>query len=241
MLKTPLALGFAAAAILLCSPSAFAARKLSRCDFDKDGRRDQVEIVKGRRARIRLSKSQRLKVVRFRGKFKFFRCADLNGDGRDEILSYKRKVKVSTSNFTVFYVFGKALSGPKKVCAEVRDISYCEVWRAGPSRDFSSSDPRNRSTSFVTRKGCPGSFSGCLSVYNARGEVVQRMGSYARARGSYDSTHYGCWDCGSCESPQDLVEKARRRTGSPSLYIRDDNGGCVRIPDAGRCYNSSHC
>ena len=110
-----------------------------------------------------------------------------------------------------------------------------------PSHEFSSADPRSRSTSLIARRGCPGSFNGCIAVFDKEGNQVHSLGDYNNTLSQYDSRHYGGFGCGDRKSADAVGKEALANTGSQEVYLRDDDNICVKVPNADRCCFSSEC
>jgi hypothetical protein len=224
---------------LICASDALAFQLLEGCDFNRDQAPDEVQVLRRRRARIQLSGSGRIMIQRFGRPFARFECADLNGDGRHEILAYPRRIHGQKAEPTAYYLFGKPKSKLDQVCRTVRELQSCEIWKAITTPHIA--DQRKVSTSFITRSGCAGIFPECIEVFDRLGEPIHTIGQYFPTLSPYDSRHYGCWGCGDCRASGEIADEAQRETGSASIYLRDRAGACVRVPDAGTCYNSSEC
>lgn len=135
----------------------------------------------------------------------------------------------------------KAPQGLSEVCRSTRALRSCEIWKARASGHIPGSDPRSSSTSFIALRGCPGTYSSCIPVYDKNGNKIHSLGEYPNSISSYDSRHYGGSGCGDGKSPSRVADEARANTGSPEVYVKDSDGVCVRVPNAGVCYNSSEC
>lgn len=129
--------------------------------------------------------------------------------------------------------------GLSAVCTAVREIQECEIWKSIASRHIS--DQRKNSTSWISERGCPGKFAGCIPVYDSAGTQIHSLGQYFPTGSEWDNRHYGCHDCGDCKRASTVASDARANTGSPEVYLRDNAGVCVRIPNANSCVNSSAC
>ena len=91
----------------------------------------------------------------------------------------------------------------------------------------------------IARRGCPGSFNGCIDVYDREANKVHSLGEYPNSISAYDSRHYGGYGCGDRKTPDQVGKEARANTGSPEIYLKDDQGLCVRVPNADLCCFSS--
>lgn len=130
--------------------------------------------------------------------------------------------------------------GLSKVCPKVRAVGRLEVWKSIASDEFSNSDPRKRSTSFIVRLGGTRPSTSCLNVYDKSGASIHRLGIYQPA-GNYAARYYGGWGCGDKQSAGSVASRASAKTKSPEVFVKVNSRTCVRIPNANRCVNSTAC
>jgi hypothetical protein len=201
------------------------AAPITECDFDEDGTFDNVQIVENSRAVVTFSADSSTETVRFGQRFRSYSCVDRNDDGAPEIIA--RKTVDGRVVREVFYVVGKPSGGGiNKVCRSVRELQRCEIWKSMASHHIT--DQRASSTSFITTRGCPGFYSGCISVYDGDGNQIHSMGQYFPTGVSYDNRHYGCHGCGDCKRASSVASSARANTGSSAVYLKDSAGNCAR-------------
>lgn len=226
------------AASLWGTTSAVAA-PITECDFDLDGTFDTVEIIENRRALVTLSQTATQETVRFGQIFRKFSCRDRNADQAPEIIARKRNRRTKQLVSEVFYVVGEPENNLGAVCRNTRELMRCEIWKSIASHHIT--DQRASSTSFITTRGCPGGFPGCIVAYDRDGTRIHSLGEYQPTGSAYDNRHYGGHGCGDAKRASSVAAVARKNTGSDEIYLKDNNGVCVRVPDAGQCYNSSAC
>lgn len=103
------------------------------------------------------------------------------------------------------------------------------------------SDPRRFSANVLMKPGAPGPFPSCIDLVDTKGNVVSKLGLYARGAG-WAARYYGGFGCGSGTplSGSSVANKARANTGSSNVYANSD-GVCYGPIDAAKCIGSAHC
>lgn len=209
----------------------------AKCNFDSDNQADDVTVV-GSLATIVMSKNGNTKTFTFNQAFPFWQCLDKDGNKKADTLrgSTRKNGKGRLQTKTVVKLQNKLGA----VCpAGVRELRSCEIYKSEASKHIT--DARKNSTSFIANRNCPGSYPRLITAYDKNGNEIHRMGEYLPSGSFYDSRHYGCYAGGDCKNPRSLANEARNRTGSEEIYLKDSQNFCVRVPDAGQCYNSVGC
>lgn len=125
-------------------------------------------------------------------------------------------------------------------CSSIRDLNGSDIWKTRGSDHFS--DCRRNTVGYIVAPGGQGASNSCIPVYDSKGNQIYSMGAYSPAGPPWRSRHYGCWGCSNSSlGGSSLAAAARKNTGSSTVYLGTSGQQCVRIPDAGRCYNSSSC
>lgn len=103
------------------------------------------------------------------------------------------------------------------------------------------SDVRRNTIGLILRYGSPGPYPSCLNVKDRDGNVVAKLGLYARGSG-WAARYYAGIGCGS-RTPLNgsaVATRARKNTGS-SLITFDFGNRCYGPIEANRCIGSSQC
>ena len=127
------------------------------------------------------------------------------------------------------------------LCPVVRNLVGGEIWKSKASDHLSSGDPRKNSTSLIFMRGNARPRFSCLGVYDKKGNLVHKLGSYSPPGSAYAARYYGGWGCGDKKSPGSVATTAQRNTKSKTVYVKAGDRTCIAIPDPNQCYNSSSC
>ncbi len=241
---------------LFTLPALSFAAAVTGCDFDGDNIEDTVtskgcrnntlEVFFCNELEVKLSsdKSKRKQLINFKDNisrkkkaYSNFVCEDRDEDGDTELYA-NNKLGVQER---IKEVRSKVSAGLNAVCKSTRELQGCEVWKASASTHIPGFDPRANSTSFITTRGCPGSFPSCIQAFDGNGSSIHSLGQYFPTGSAYDNRHYGGHGCGDGQRPSSIASEARKKTGSSEIFVKDSAGVCVRIPDPSRCFNSSGC
>lgn len=215
--------------IALLAQGAFAADlPLGGCDFDGDGVADRAYLSRGRSVLLESGEKARLS-----GRYSEATCADLDGDGRDEVVVTKGARRAA-------YQVGRARpAGLRGVCKSVRSLLQGEIYKSKASNHIT--DQRRLSTSFITLARTRPPKNNCLYGFARNGTLIHKLGRYFPSGALYSSRYYGGSGCGDLKSAALVASMARRAGGSPSIYLTSGTGVCAYVPDASRCYHSSGC
>jgi len=130
-----------------------------------------------------------------------------------------------------------------KVCPQVKELGSNQYKNNSPIRaqNGNNASPITRfalNPTIIFIYGNPAKL-GSANVYDGKGNYLTsgiRLGCDAPGkRGSCNSRYKG-----SERAPNDtrsVRRKAVRNTGSPAIYWRVSSTLCIRVPDAGKCYN----
>lgn len=243
-MRKTLILGLLSAAVVAVPSAALAQEDIiivnpSECQFDKDGVADTWR-TSGRRGFAGLSARGTERRISMNRAWRHFTCTDRDGDGISEIVARMVEGGERRQVLNVASTGNGALS---RVCRSVEELKSCQIWKSIQSTHISKGDPRHRGPAFITIRGCEDSFPNPLIAYAKDGKEIHRAGEYFPTGSAYDSRHYGCHGGGDCKSPVALAQEAARRNGGgdESIYLRGESGTCYRVPDPGRCFNSSAC
>ena len=233
----------AACAALVCNhvvapASAQNLVNMSACDYDDDAIADGLRLARRTVFVTLSSRPDRETRIRLKADHPALTCVDTDRDGRDEIWGLDKKGK-RIEQYNV--ARPKVASGLSGVCSSIRELQRCEVYKTKQSAHISKGDPRQRSTAFITIRGCSGTWGNPIIAFNKKGKEIHRLGEYFPTGSAYDGRHYGCFSGGDCKPPLDIVRQARAAHGTDEIWLRNEQGQCVRIPDAGVCWNSQGC
>jgi hypothetical protein len=211
---------------------------MTACDYDNDSQVDAIRLAR-RTAFVTLSSNPGSeKRIRLVSDHPALTCVDTDKDNKDELWGLNKNGK-RVKRYDV--VRSSVANGLSKVCSKVRELQRCEIYKTKQSTHISKGDPRHRSTGFITTRGCPGTWGGTIIAFDKTGAEIHRMGEYSPTGSAYDGRHYGCHGAGDCKSPLEIVKDARRAHGTDEIWLRNEQRECVRIPDAGVCWNSQGC
>jgi hypothetical protein len=127
-----------------------------------------------------------------------------------------------------------------RVCPNVQELGPNQYKNNSPIRAAGVGTPIQRfalNPTIIFIRGNPARLSRA-NVYDSAGNFLtsgQRLGCAAPGRGTCNSRYKG-----SEVAPNDTRSVRRRavaNTRSPAIFWRVANNLCIRIPDAGRCYN----
>lgn len=130
--------------------------------------------------------------------------------------------------------------GLASFCTSQRAPSSGEIWKARQSPHIPSFDRRKTSTALIYLRSVRPPSNSCLSVVDGKGNVVHKLGGYARGESLYSARFYGGSGCGDAKTPGAVASLAKRNTKSSTVYI-DVGSVCIKITDPQRCYNSVGC
>lgn len=211
----------------------------SKCDFDNDQTLETVTRPSPGRLRVQLSSNSEVKRLDVRRSTRECRCGT-RADGNGDVAEGKKKLICGRGGrqqtLQVLEPANKLLT----VCNSLRELRWCEIWKTKQSDHFSADDPRKRSTALVVRLECSSSFPNPLEVFDNRGNKIHQLGQYFPPN-AYRARFYGCYAAGDCKTPGQLVAITQNVAGTREVFLRESNGACVRVPDVGRCFNSSAC
>ena len=199
------------------------AKPLNSCTFDKG----QSAFTVSRRV-VKVG----TKLIRLRHAAKHIECADIDGDGFDEIVSRSGSKIISARMVTAAPALGA-------VCKRVRSLTRGEIYKSRASDHIN--DQRKLSTSFITLRSTTPPKNNCLYVYDKSGNLIHKLGRYFPTGTAYSSRYYGGHGCGDLKSASTVANLARSKTGSSAGYMTSGTGNCVLIPNLAACFNSSGC
>ncbi|MCB0309991.1 MAG: hypothetical protein KDD42_02070 [Bdellovibrionales bacterium] len=216
---------------------------LNQCSL-VDGQTKAIIVRPGNR--VKLPRKANRKPVKLGSRYKYFACGD-NGNSEHSIFA-----KTSEDGEMVEFNLGEEdfeerpdntgggnSNGLKAVCPKIRDLERADIYKTRGSDHFS--DCRRYTVGLIVAPGGQGISNSCIPVYDSDGTQIYSMGGYYPAGPPWRSRHYGCWGCSSSAlGGASLAAKARKNTGSETVYIKAGSQ-CIRVPDAGRCYNSVSC
>ena len=206
-------------------------RGLSSCNFSGSGLSNIVTVSGGRVVRVGSSPTIKLKL---RKRAQQIECADTNGDGIDEIVSFD-----AAGTRTITIVRAAKRASLSTYCKKVRSLTRGEIWKSIASKHIN--DQRKFSTSFITLRSTGAPRNNCLSVYDKKGNLVHTLGRYFPNGAEYSSRYYGGYGCGDRKSAATAAALAKKNTGSSAGYMTSGTGNCVLIPNINACFNSSGC
>jgi hypothetical protein len=139
---------------------------------------------------------------------------------------------------------GGATGGPGNVssCSSVTSWpSASHVYKTVGSDHFSPGDPRRSSANVLIKPGGSGPFPSCINIVDTKGNIVSKMGLYARGDG-WAARYYSGFGCGSsfAINGSAVARKAKSNTGSSNIYA-NFGGKCYGPIDASKCIGSKHC
>ena len=130
--------------------------------------------------------------------------------------------------------------GLASVCTSQRSPAGGEIWKSRQSPHIPSSDRRKNSTALIYLRSVRPPANSCLSVVDGKGNVIHRLGVYARGESLYSARFYGGSGCGDGKTPGTVASIAKRNTKSTAVYI-DVGSVCIKIANPQQCYNSVGC
>lgn len=125
-------------------------------------------------------------------------------------------------------------------CKFQRGLSRGEIYKSRQSPHIPSFDRRKNSTALIYLRSARAASGSCLNVYDKAGNLVHKMGVYARGESLYSARFYGGSGCGDAKSPSTIASLAKRNTKSTEVYI-DTGTVCLKIPNPTSCINSVGC
>lgn len=138
---------------------------------------------------------------------------------------------------------GRSLSS---VCGYYRGLNRGEIYKSRQSPHIPAFDRRKNSTALIYTRGTAAPSSSCLNVYDKAGNLVHKMGIYARGEALYSARFYGGSGCGDAKSPSTIASLAKRNTKSSEVYISTGarykgKPMCLKIDNPLSCVNSVGC
>lgn len=128
------------------------------------------------------------------------------------------------------------------VCKTTRAFKKNEIYKdsSNLSSHIPKGDSRSGTDSFIGLKGATDPTLSCLTMYDSAGNVLHKMGLYAKG-GSYDFRYYGGSGCGQKVSGKKARQKAIQNTTSGDVYLKVSKNLCLGPFNPTKCYNSSKC
>lgn len=126
-------------------------------------------------------------------------------------------------------------------CQALRSWPGSHIYKIFGSDHFSPGDPRKNSAGVIIEVGGPGPFPDCLAAQDLKGNIIARLGLYARGDG-WAARYYAGWGCGAGTplGGSEIGSRARARTGSSSIVV-NFGSVCYGPIDATHCIGSSQC
>lgn len=214
--------------------------RLSDCSLFEGSNR---VVINSRGNRVRVELRLKRESYKLPVRYGYFACGD-NGSGEDSIFAKltadSEVVEIDLDELD----FPKGKASDRKfsaVCKKVRELSSREIYKTLGSTHFSTADCRRRTAGLIIAAGGSDLNESCLEIYDSEGTQLGTMGAYYPSGRDWAYRAYACWGCSSTQkSGGELASQARKNTKKSSIYIRY-GGTCIRIPDAGKCYNSKSC
>lgn len=198
---------------------------------------DQVTSVTVGKAgkSLALSANMKRRALNLKRTYRFFACGtDVQGVVRifvkAKATAQAKALRLTLKNF------------PKQSAPVV---SNCQkypgsfIYKTVGSSHFS--DVRRNTIGLILRYGAPGPYPSCVSVKDSRGNVVAKMGLYARGAG-WAARYYAGIGCGA-GTPYNgsaVASRAKKNTGSTKVNL-DFGNRCYGPIEANRCIGSSQC
>jgi hypothetical protein len=126
-------------------------------------------------------------------------------------------------------------------CRSVRPLPSSHIYKTIGSTHFSPSDVRRNTIGVVIRPGGVGPFPTCITAVDTKGNVLAKLGLYARG-GKWAARYYAGIGCGT-DTPlggSAVAARAREATGSEEILLSFDSV-CYGPFDASQCVGSSQC
>jgi len=130
-------------------------------------------------------------------------------------------------------------SNPGASCSTTKAWPGTLVYKTIGSTHFS--DSRRNAIGLIAKIGYPGPYNSCVSAIDTKGNVVAKLGLYARGAG-WAARWYQTLGCGA-GSPMNgnaVASRARANTGSSNIYM-NIGGVCYGPIDATKCIGSQQC
>lgn len=130
-------------------------------------------------------------------------------------------------------------------------VTGCRSFRAFPTKDFiyktvgsnHFTDVRRYTIGLIVRPGTVGEpRATCLNGRDTKGNIVVKLGQYARGEYQWDVRYYAGVGCGSSTpyNGKTVAARARKNTGDDDIYLEAD-GVCYGPFDADTCIGSAQC
>lgn len=136
---------------------------------------------------------------------------------------------------------GVTTSSLETECPSIRAIERGEIWKNIASTHIPKTDPRRKSTSFITVRSKTAPAFHCIKVYDNAGNLVHKLGRYSPAGSSYSSRSYGGAGCGDKKTARRVADLALSNTGSTTIYLKVRSNECIQLSTPNRCFNSAAC
>jgi hypothetical protein len=136
---------------------------------------------------------------------------------------------------------GGGSGGGSTGCSQTVAWPSSHIYKIRGSEHFSPGDVRRNTVGVVLRNGARGPFPSCVEAITRSGQVVAKLGLYARNDG-WAARYYAGWGCGTgtAVNGSALASRASQASGSSSVYMKFD-GVCYGPIDPSRCIGSSQC
>jgi hypothetical protein len=136
---------------------------------------------------------------------------------------------------------GGGSGGGSTGCSETVSWPSSHIYKTRGSEHFSPGDIRRNTVGIVLRNGARGPFPSCVEAVTRSGQVVAKLGLYARNDG-WAARYYAGWGCGTSTAVNGsaLASRASEASGSSSVYMKFE-GVCYGPIDPSRCIGSSQC
>jgi hypothetical protein len=136
---------------------------------------------------------------------------------------------------------GGGSGGGSTGCSQTVAWPSSHIYKIRGSEHFSPSDVRRNTVGVVLRNGARGPFPSCVDAITRSGQVVAKLGLYARNDG-WAARYYAGWGCGASTAVNGgaLASRASQASGSSSIYMKFD-GVCYGPINPSQCIGSSQC
>lgn len=109
------------------------------------------------------------------------------------------------------------------------------LWKSESSGHIPNGDSRTGGCTFIYGLGsnAPGAGRSCLAIYDGEGTQIGKLGRYALNNGkAYKERYYTGTGCAPKLNCSTLSRRARKNTGSSTVYVGTGGGTCQKIPTA---------
>ncbi|MCO6429905.1 MAG: hypothetical protein J5J00_03515 [Deltaproteobacteria bacterium] len=165
-------------------------------------------------------------------KYRFFACGT---NELSQVALYAKKTKTSTpSSFVLTNDNFPEATGPS-----CQSWPGSHIYKTVGSHHFT--DIRRNTIGLILKIGASGPFPSCVEALDSNGNVVAKLGLYARGAG-WAARYYAGIGCGSSTplNGSGVANKAKKNTGNSNIYM-DFGSKCYGPIEANRCIGSSQC